>query len=135
MTNQYRIIIAGGRDFNDYDYLRSCCLPIVDKLVIQYDVIIMSGHAQGADLLGEQFANGRGLKLEVYPADWKAHWRSAGFRRNEKMGDIADGLIAFWDGRSHGTQHMIEYGKSKGLDVHVFSYNTKECEDDSTRNI
>ena len=85
MTNQYRIIIAGGRDFNDYDYLRSCCLPIVDKLVIQYDVIIMSGHAQGADLLGEQFANERGLKLEVYPADWKAHWRSAGFRRNEKM--------------------------------------------------
>lgn len=135
MAELYRLIIAGGRDFNDYDYLRSCCLPIVDKLVLQYDVIIMSGHAKGADLLGERFATERNLKLEIYPADWKAHWRSAGFRRNEQMGNIADGLIAFWDGNSHGTKHMIEYAKSKGLDVHVFNYNTKEIDDDSTRSI
>ena len=135
MAEPYRLIIAGGRDFNDYDHLRSCCLPIVDKLVLQYDVIIMSGHAKGADFLGERFANERNLKFEVYPADWKAHWRCAGFRRNEQMGNIANGLIAFWDGKSHGTQHMIEYAKNKGLDVHVFSYTTKESEDDSTRNI
>jgi hypothetical protein len=86
----------------------------------------MSGHAKGADLLGEQFANEQGLTLEVYPANWKSHWRSAGFKRNELMGDIANGLIAFWDGRSHGTKHMIEYAKSKGLNVHVFHYNNKD---------
>lgn len=133
MGEPFRLIIAGGRDFNDYAYLRSCCLPIVDNLASQHEVIIMSGHAKGADLLGEQFANEYGLKLEVYPADRKAHWRSAGFRRNEQMGDIADGLIAFWDGMSHGTQHMIEYAKNKGVDIHLFGYNTKESEDDSTR--
>lgn len=131
----YRVIIAGGRDFDDYEYLEKICLPIIDKLKAEYDVIVMSGHAKGADMLAEQFAKENDLKLEVYPADWKVHWRSAGFRRNEQMGDIANGLIAFWDGNSHGTQHMIEYAKSKGLDIHVFRYNTKVSEDDSTRNI
>lgn len=53
MANPYRLIIAGGRDFNDYVYLRSCCLPIVGKLASQREVIILSGHVKGADLLGD----------------------------------------------------------------------------------
>ena len=118
----YRIIIAGGRDFDDYSFLQSKCLPIIERQMVNHDVIIMSGHAKGADMLGERFAEEHGLKLEVYPADWKAHYRSAGFRRNEQMGNIANGLIAFWDGESHGTKHMIEYAKSKGLDVNVVRY-------------
>lgn len=118
----YGIIIAGGRDFDDYSFLQSKCLPIIERLMPNHEVIIMSGHAKGADLLGERFAEEHGLKLKVYPADWKAHYRSAGFRRNEQMGDIANGLIAFWDGESHGTKHMIEYARSKEVDVNVFSY-------------
>lgn len=123
MKKKYRLIIAGGRNFNDYDYMQRCCMAVIDKLSKDYDIIVVSGHAQGADMLGERFANEQDLILEVYPADWKAHYRSAGFRRNEQMGDISDGLIAFWDGRSHGTRHMIEYAKSKGLDVTVYYYN------------
>ena len=118
----YGIIIAGGRDFDDYSLLQSKCLPIIERQMVNHDVIIMSGHAKGADMLGERFAEEHGLKLEVYPADWKAHYRSAGFRRNEQMGNIANGLIAFWDGESHGTKHMIEYAKSKGFDVNVVRY-------------
>lgn len=123
MKKKYRLIIAGGRNFNDYDYMQRCCMAVIDKLSKDYDIIVVSGHAQGADMLGERFANEQDLILEVYPADWKAHYRSAGFRRNEQMGDISDCLIAFWDGRSHGTRHMIEYAKSKGLDVTVYYYN------------
>ena len=38
------------------------------------------------------------------------------------MGDIANALIAFWDGKSHGTKHMIEYAKNKGLKIRVYNY-------------
>lgn len=62
-----------------------------------------------------------GLSLKSIQPIGSAHYRSAGFRHNEQMGDIANGLIAFWDGESHGTKHMIEYAKSKGLDVNVIS--------------
>lgn len=35
------------------------------------------------------------------------------------MADNAEGLIAFWDGKSRGTSQMIDYAKKKGLMVHT----------------
>ena len=40
------------------------------------------------------------------------------------MGNYADVLIAFWDGSSRGTKHMIDYMKS--LNKQVFIFNFKE---------
>lgn len=34
----------------------------------------------------------------------------------------ADALIAFWDGKSKGTSHMISVAKKKGLQVTVINY-------------
>ena len=31
-------------------------------------------------------------------------------------------LVAFWDGESHGTKHMIEISQEKGIPVWVFNY-------------
>jgi hypothetical protein len=39
------------------------------------------------------------------------------------MGNIAHGLIAFWDGRSRGTSHMIQYMQSLNKPTMVVSYN------------
>ena len=74
-------------------------------------------------MLGEQYAQEKGYELETYPADWKKYGRRAGFLRNEQMADLSNAAIGFWDGDSHGTQHMIEYSKEKGLDVRVVRYN------------
>jgi hypothetical protein len=38
------------------------------------------------------------------------------------MADYADGLIAFWDGKSKGTKHMIDTATQKGLVVHIVNY-------------
>jgi hypothetical protein len=38
------------------------------------------------------------------------------------MADNADGLIAFWDGKSKGTKHMIDIATKGGLKVRVISY-------------
>ena len=62
------------------------------------------------------------MGLEIYPADWKKFGKSAGFRRNEKMAEIADMLIAFWNGESHGTKHMIDICKEKGIETIVVNY-------------
>ena len=42
--------------------------------------------------------------------------------RNAEMAKVADALIAFWDGKSRGTAHMINFAKRKGLDVYVVDY-------------
>ena len=38
------------------------------------------------------------------------------------MAEHADALIAFWDGRSSGTKHMIDIAKRKGLQVTIYNY-------------
>jgi len=71
-------------------------------------ITIISGRAKGADRLGERFAQEHNIPTQLFPADWNTHGRKAGFIRNLKMAKAADILIAFWDGQSRGTQHMIE---------------------------
>lgn len=109
-----KVIIAGGREIDDYE--------LVLKAVLNagFDITaVVSGGARGVDLLGERFAEEAGLKLFKFPADWDKHGRAAGPIRNQVMGDFADALIAIWDGQSRGTKHMIDYATKKGLKVYV----------------
>lgn len=115
----FRVIIAGGRDFNDYALLEQK----MDKLLKnQDDIVVVCGMARGADSLGEQYAKSRGYTVYYYPAKWDKYGKSAGYRRNEKMAENADALVAFWDGKSRGTKHMIDIAISHNLNVRVIRY-------------
>lgn len=81
--------------------------------------VVLSGTAQGADRLGERWANYNYVPIERYPADWQANGRIAGFMRNDLMADKAEALIALWDGQSRGTKQMIDRALSRRLRVHV----------------
>lgn len=118
----YRVIIAGCRDFCDYDTLKERCEYYLQNKMKTHNVIIVSGHASGADSLGEKFATDHNLQCELYPADWKRHGKAAGPIRNAEMAEVADALIAFWDGKSCGTKSMIELAKRKGLQVALVRY-------------
>ena len=41
------------------------------------------------------------------------------------MAENADALVAFWDGKSKGTEHMIKTANEKKLDVRVVRYHAK----------
>lgn len=118
----YKVIIAGGRTFNDYELVKEKCeIHLMEKMKT-HNVIIVSGHASGADSLGERFAEEYHLPCELHPADWSRHGRAAGPIRNAEMAACADALIAFWDGKSKGTANMIKSAKAKGLQVSVVQY-------------
>lgn len=80
---------------------------------------IVSGGADGADTLGAEFAKANKIPLRVFKPDWSTHGRGAGFIRNKLIVDAADLVLAFWDGRSKGTQHAIAYAKQMNKPVHV----------------
>lgn len=118
---KYKVIIAGCRDFTDYELLKEQCDFYLQNQKKE-SIVIVSGHASGADALGERYARERGYELETYPADWKAHGRGAGPIRNAKMASVAHAVFAFWDGKSRGTKNMIDTATKRGLQVAVVRY-------------
>lgn len=116
--NKPKIIIAGGRTFTDYDFLKDT----LDEILAVDDFEIISGGAKGVDALGERYAEARGLSVKAFPADWEKHGRAAGPIRNEEMARYADGLIAFWDGTSRGTANMIDIAKRYALEIKIIRY-------------
>lgn len=117
-----RIIIAGGRDFEDPARLETA----IDRLTAALDrksIEIVSGMARGADKLGWEYAERRGLRRTPFPADWANQPRNvAGYLRNEVMAWYSSKLIAFWDGKSRGTRHMVDLAQREGLDIRVVKY-------------
>jgi len=115
------IIVAGGREFTNYPLLRDQ-LDFLFQNLVKEELVIISGTAKGADTLAIQYATERGIKLIKMPANWDKYKKRAGFIRNQEMANIADGLVAFWDGRSRGTAHMIETINSMGKKCRVVRY-------------
>lgn len=131
-----RLIIAGGRDFDNYELAKESLLQLVESNWIKDEPIVISGGAKGGDYIGECLANEFGLNVEVFQADWKdmrepcivktnqygEYNALAGMNRNHSMGDSGTHLLAFWNGKSKGTLDMIEYMKSLGKPVKVIMY-------------
>ena len=65
----FRVIVAGGRNFEDYNLLSNSLNKIlVNKLP---NVLIVSGMANGADQLGVLYASYMNLEFEPFPALWE----------------------------------------------------------------
>ena len=127
--DNFKVIIAGSRGFSNYKLLREQCNKFLREKRKTSNIIVVSGHARGADTLGEKYAQDEGFTLEIYPAQWKKFGKRAGYRRNEQMAEVADSLIAFWDGSSKGTKHMIDIMNEKKLLVRVVQYETTDKEE------
>ena len=119
-----KVIVAGGRDFNDYKLLKET----LDSFQQEYGNIteVVSGGALGADKLGERYANENNTPIKRFVPDWEGLGKKAGHVRNRQMGDYAKEhngmLVAFWDNQSKGTKGMIEYAKKTGLKSVVVYY-------------
>lgn len=116
-----RVCIAGTRTFNDYSLLKTI---ITNAFFDISRLHIISGHAKGADELGERFANENNLLLDIYPADWRLYRNRAGAIRNAEMAQVSDCLVAFWGGESRGTKNMIKNMKKLKKPVLIYNYIT-----------
>ena len=118
----FKVIIAGGRDFVDYNLLREKVNNILIEKRTTHKIVIVSGCARGADTLGMRYASENIFDVDEYPADWDKYGKKAGYMRNVEMAENADALIAFWDGKSKGTKHMIDIATERNLPIRVIRY-------------
>ena len=110
-----KVVIGGCRDYVDYLFFKSRLDEILKNE--KDEIIIISGHCSGVDLMGERYAAENGFKVEIFLPEWKKYGRAAGPMRNKKMAERANLVIAFWDGRSNGTKSLIKYAQNSKKEV------------------
>lgn len=119
---EFKVIIAGGRDFNDFPTLCANMDKLLSARAKTSNITIVSGGARGADTLGEKYAQLRHYKVIRMKADWKKHGKSAGFVRNSDMLAIVDGIVCCWDKKSKGTGHMVTITKTANKPLRIINY-------------
>ena len=109
-----RVIICGGRDFDDHHYIRAKLDAIHAKTPF---TLAVTGGAKGADIEAAMWAKLKGIPTAIMPAPWDAHGKAAGAIRNKWMLQFGqpDLVIAFPGGK--GTQNMIDQARKAGVEV------------------
>ena len=96
-----KIAVIGSRNVtvdNIGEYLTNC-----DEIV--------SGGVVGADTCAADYAKENGIMLTVFLPEYERYGRAAPIVRNKEIVDLADKIIAFWDGNSRGTLSVIKYAE------------------------
>lgn len=124
-----RIIICGGRHFKDYKALESLVnSALTEKNLTSNEVEIVSGHCEGADMLGELYAEKHGIVCKVFPAEWNKYGRAAGPIRNSQMIEYASEstipiVVAFVSPRTKGTIDTVNKATKRGFSIFRHEYN------------
>jgi hypothetical protein len=131
-----KIIVAGGRDFDDQEYMARMLEKVYDSGDVTSEPELVCGMAKGADSVAQSIFESEGLVVHERPANWKdmrepclrrsnaygEYNAMAGIKRNHAMGDEAELLVCFWNGKSKGTKDMIDYMNKLHKPVYVFHY-------------
>lgn len=123
------IAVVGSRDFKD--------LQLVASYVKSFDpgTKVISGGARGVDSIAIEAAKRAGLPWQEYKADWEdlshkdavikerndgtKYDAKAGHRRNKILAQLADKIVAFWDGSSNGTMDTVNLARRMKKEVIV----------------
>lgn len=116
-----RVIVTGSRGFGDSAAIKR----ELEKLPLG-TTIVHGDCPSGADALARYHVVRANLNSpsrfaeERHHADWHQHGKRAGYLRNAEMAALgADLCLAFWDGESRGTKHMIECAERAGILVRI----------------
>lgn len=91
----------------------------LEKYLPKETTEIVSGGAVGIDTCAKEYAIKNNIKLTEFLPEYEKYGRSAPIKRNLLIIDYADYVLAFWDGKSHGTKYVIDNCKKKNKPVRV----------------
>lgn len=81
---------------------------------------IVSGGAKGVDTLAKNFAIENNYKYIEFLPDYEKYGKAAPLRRNDKIIDYSNLVLALWDGKSKGTEYVINKCKEIGKSLIVY---------------
>lgn len=92
----------------------------ISKYIPENVTEIISGGARGIDTLAEEWAEKNGIPKTIIKPEYERFKRGAPLKRNEKIVELADVIIALWDGKSRGTKFTIDYAKELKKEVKIY---------------
>lgn len=107
-----KVLVSGSRSIEKFD---------LSPYIPEHCGLIISGGAKGIDTVAEQYALAHGIESKILKPDYEQFGRAAPLKRNDEMVELADLVIAIWDGKSHGTKHTIDYAKKIGKEIQVIT--------------
>lgn len=115
------LAIIGSRYFDDYDYFQIELETFLRSFFLKKEDItkIVSGGAIGADSLAKQYAKENSIEIQEFLPDYAAFGKTAPKQRNYLIIDNADKILAFWDHKSPGTNHALQYAKSLNKPIYI----------------
>lgn len=113
----FKVLVCGGRDYQDYPKLASVMEDIVKNYTPDASyLLIIQGGALGADNMARLWATSEGIHSATIPALWNTYGKRAGYLRNSVMAEMEPDLcVAFPGGK--GTKMMVDLCKKKGIEV------------------
>jgi hypothetical protein len=85
--------------------------------------IVSGGCKNSADMTAREYALTHGIKLTEFLPEYNKYGKNAPLRRNLDIIINSDVVLAFHDGRSRGTSHVIKNCKRMNVPVKVFVFN------------
>ena len=115
LFEMHTVLITGSRSLNGNQEVEADVYRILNELHATHkdEMVLLSGGAKGVDRIGENWASEHNVACKVWKPDYKQFRRAAPLIRNKQMVDACDDIVAFWDGKSKGTKHAMEHGKTK----------------------
>lgn len=83
---------------------------------------LVSGGADGIDSIAEGLAKGFGHPTLIFEPEWTKYGKSAAFKRNQKIVDAADKIVAFSFANSAGTEDTIARAIAAGKPTIVYRF-------------
>lgn len=119
-----KTIIAGSRTYTDTNSFVFALKKLYKLDGFRGITEFVVGGANGADTIGENFAKLSNTPFKKFLPEWdKYGCPRAAYKRNLAMAKYADRLIAFWDGKSTGTEHMIKCMRAyPDKEVYIFYF-------------
>ena len=99
---------------------RGLTIEDLEKYLPKETTEIVSGGAKGIDACAKRYALSRGIKFTEFLPEYKKFGKSAPLRRNDRIIEYADVVLAFWDGKSRGTRYVIETCQKRGKAVRIY---------------
>lgn len=115
-----KIAVVGGRDFNDYELLKSEMMKFINENNNIQGLV--SGGAKGADSLAERLAAEFNIPMQLFKPDYKRYGRAATIVRNAEIVENSDVIFAFWNGKSKGTHDTIKKAQKAEKIIIIVNY-------------